>query len=74
MGNPILRAPRINRLARSGAVFRNFVTGPACSPGRSMFFTGRTDLLTGVWGVPPRQNLRTDETMMPAFSPSKDSP
>lgn len=67
MGNPILRTPRIDALAQSGAVFRNYVTGAACSPGRSMIFTGRSHLLTGVWGVPPRQNLRTDETMMPAF-------
>ena len=67
MGNPILRTPRIDQLAAGGAVFRNYVTGAACSPGRSMIFTGRNHLLTGVWGVPPRQNLRTDETMMPAF-------
>jgi arylsulfatase/arylsulfatase A len=67
MGNPILRTPRIDQLAESGAVLRNYVTGPACSPGRSMLFTGRDCMLTGVWGVPPRQNLRTDEAMMPAF-------
>lgn len=67
MGNPVLRTPNIDRLAKNGAVFRNYVTGAACSPGRSMIFTGRNHLLTGVWGVPPRQNLRTDETMMPAF-------
>ena len=47
MGNPILRTPRIDQLAQSGAVFRNFVTGPACSPGRSMIYTGRNNLLTG---------------------------
>jgi arylsulfatase A-like enzyme len=67
MGNPVLRTPRIDALAESGAVFRNYVTGAACSPGRAMIFTGRNHLLTGVWGVPPRQNLRIDETMMPAF-------
>ena len=67
MGNPILRTPRIDQLAKSGAVFRNFVTGAACSPGRSMIFTGRNNILTGVWGTPPRQNLRRDETLMPAF-------
>ena len=67
MGNPILRTPTLDKLAESGAVFRNYSTGPACSPGRSMLFTGRNYLLTGVWGVPLRQNLRTDETMMPAF-------
>jgi arylsulfatase A-like enzyme len=67
MDNPILRTPRIDNLAKNGAVFGNYSTGAACSPGRSMLFTGRNHLLTGVWGVPLRQNLRTDETMMPAF-------
>ena len=67
MGNPVLRTPRIDQLAAGGAVFRNYVTGAACSPGRSMIFTGRDCMLTGVWGVPPRQNLQADETMMPAF-------
>ena len=67
MGNPVLRTPRIDQLAESGAVFRNYVTGAACSPSRAMIFTGREHLLTGVWSVPPCQNLHTDETMMPAF-------
>src|SRR5208283_2421501 len=39
----------------------------ACSPSRAAIFTGRDHLLTGVWGVPPRANLRADETRMPAF-------
>jgi arylsulfatase A-like enzyme len=67
MNNEILRTPRLDELAQTSALIPNYSTGAACSPGRSMLFTGRNHLLTGVWGVPLRQNLRTDETMMPAF-------
>jgi arylsulfatase A len=66
-GNKLVRTPNLDRLASEAAVFRNFVVAAACSPTRSAVFTGRDHLLTGVWGVPPRANLRSDETRMPAF-------
>lgn len=66
-GNKLVRTPHLDRLAGEAAVFRNFVVAPACSPTRAALFTGRDHLLTGVWGVPPRANLREDETRMPAF-------
>jgi arylsulfatase A len=67
MGNKLVHTPRLDRLAGESAVFRNFVVAPACSPTRSAIWTGRDHLLTGVWGVPPRANLRDDEVRMPAF-------
>lgn len=66
-GNRLVRTPNLDRLARESAVFRNFVVAAACSPTRAAVFTGRDHLLSGVWGVPPRANLRPDETRMPAF-------
>ena len=66
-GNKLVRTPNLDRLASEAAVFRNFVVAAACSPTRAALFTGRDHLLTGVWGVPPRANLRADETRMPAF-------
>lgn len=66
-GNPRVRTPTLDRLASESAVFRNFVVAPACSPTRAALWTGRDHLLTGVWGVPPRANLRPDEVRMPAF-------
>lgn len=66
-GNKLVRTPNLDRLAGESAVFRNFVVAAACSPTRSALFTGRDHLLTGVWGVPPRANMRGDETRMPAF-------
>lgn len=66
-GNKLVQTPVIDRLAAESAVFENFVVAPACSPSRAAFYTGRQHLITGVWGVPPRANLRPDEALMPAF-------
>ncbi len=66
-GNPLVKTPNIDRLAAQSAVFENFVVAPACSPSRAAFYTGRDHLHTGVWGVPPRDNLGTDEALLPAF-------
>lgn len=67
MGNPLVRTPVLDRLAARSARFDNVVVAAACSPSRAAFYTGRDHLLTGVWGVPPRANLRSDEALMPAF-------
>lgn len=66
-GNPLVRTPVLDRLAAQSAVWENFVVAAACSPSRAAFYTGRDHLLTGVWGVPPRSNLRVDEALLPAF-------
>lgn len=66
-GNPRVRTPALDRLASEGAVFRNVVVAAACSPTRAAIYTGREHLSTGVWGVPPRANLRRDEALLPAF-------
>ena len=66
-GNPLVKTPVLDRLAAESAVFKNFVVAAACSPTRSALYTGREHLSTGIWGVPPRANLRPDEALMPAF-------
>jgi len=66
-GNPVVKTPVLDRLAAESAVLKNFVVSPACSPTRAALLTGRDPLRTGVWGVPPRANLRPDETLMPAY-------
>jgi arylsulfatase A-like enzyme len=66
-GNSFASTPRLDALAAESAVFKNFVAAPACSPSRAAIWTGRDHLVTGVWGVPPRANLRRDEARMPAF-------
>lgn len=66
-GNQLVQTPNLDRLAGQSAIYRNFVVAAACSPTRSALFTGRDHLLTGVWGVGERAELRDDETRMPAF-------
>jgi arylsulfatase A len=67
MGNRLVQTPNLDRLAGQSALFKNFVVAAACSPTRTALWTGRDHLLTGVWGVPPKANLREDEIRMPAF-------
>ena len=66
-GNAAIRTPHLDRLAAESAVFENFVVAAACSPSRAAFFTGREHLVTGVWGVPMRDNLHPDEALMPSW-------
>jgi len=49
MGHPIAKTPNIDRIAKEGALFRNFfVSIPLCSPSRSSFLTGQYAHTTGI--------------------------
>ena len=64
-GNPDVRTPRIDALARSGARFDRFYVSPLCSPTRAAFLTGRDSLRGGVWGVTRgKETLRAEEVTL----------
>ncbi len=49
MGSPVARTPNIDRIAKEGALFKNFfVSIPLCAPSRSSFLTGQYAHTTGV--------------------------
>src|SRR5437867_2278345 len=47
-GNPILRTPHLDRLARQSVRFTHFFVAPVCSPTRASLLTGRYNYRTGV--------------------------
>ncbi len=47
-GNPQIRTPRLDALARESVRFRTFYVSPVCSPTRSSLMTGRYNYRTGV--------------------------
>src|SRR5262249_37409575 len=47
-GNPTIRTPNLDRLAREGVRLRSFYVAPVCSPTRASLLTGRYNYRTGV--------------------------
>lgn len=47
-GNPVLRTPNLDRIAKEGAEFTQFHVNPVCSPTRASLLTGRYYYRTGV--------------------------
>lgn len=56
-GDPLLKTPNLDRLAREGAWFRNaFVVNSLCAPSRASFLTGKYGHTTGVTENSPGKN------------------
>jgi arylsulfatase A-like enzyme len=47
-GNPVLKTPNMDRLAREGVQFANFHVSPTCAPTRSALMSGRHEFMNGV--------------------------
>lgn len=61
-GNPLLRTPSLDKLARESVRFNRFYVSPLCAPTRASLLTGRYHLRTGVWGVTGgRETMREGE-------------
>ena len=56
-GNPILKTPNLDALARSGVRFTDFLASPTCSPSRASLMTGRHEFRSGVTHTIEGRNL-----------------
>lgn len=56
-GNPILKTPHLDALARSGVRFTDFLASPTCSPSRASLMTGRHEFRSGVTHTIEGRNL-----------------
>lgn len=64
-GNPILKTPNMDRLAREGVQFTNFHVDSYCTPTRAALMTGRYSHRVGGWGtINGRNMLHDDEVTM----------
>ncbi len=62
-GNPQIRTPNLDRLARESVRVANFCVSPVCSPTRASLLTGRYNYRTGVVDTYlGRSMMRSDET------------
>ncbi len=59
-GNPHLKTPNLDKLAREGVEMTRFYVSPVCAPTRASLLTGRYNVRCGVHGV-----TRGMETMAP---------
>lgn len=59
-GNPHLKTPNLDKLAREGVELTRFYVSPVCAPTRASLLTGRYNVRCGVHGV-----TRGMETMAP---------
>lgn len=64
-GNPLLKTPNMDRLAREGVQLTDFHVDSYCTPTRAALMTGRYSHRVGGWGtVQGRNMLRDDEVTM----------
>ncbi|MCM2373941.1 arylsulfatase [Aporhodopirellula aestuarii] len=69
-GNPAIKTPNIDRLAKQGTLLNNFHVDPTCAPTRSALMTGRYSDRVGVWHTVQGRNMlrRRETTMADVFS------
>lgn len=64
-GNPYVRTPNLDRLAKESVEFGRFYVSPVCAPTRSSLLTGRYNLRCGVYGVTRGfETMWSDETTL----------
>lgn len=64
-GNPVVKTPHLDQLARDGVRLDDFHVSPVCSPTRASLLTGRYSLRTGVRHVSSgMETMRADEVTL----------
>jgi arylsulfatase A-like enzyme len=64
-GNPLLKTPVLDSLAKESVQMDRFFVSPLCAPTRSSLLTGRYSLRTGVTGVATNmETMRSEEVTM----------
>ncbi|MBM3958059.1 MAG: sulfatase-like hydrolase/transferase, partial [Gemmatimonadetes bacterium] len=64
-GNPHLKTPNLDSLAKQGVEFTRFYVSPVCAPTRASLLTGRYNLRCGVHGVTAgMETMRAEETTL----------
>ncbi|WDR04803.1 arylsulfatase [Devosia rhodophyticola] len=72
-GNPTLKTPHLDRMARQSVQLDNHHHDPVCSPSRAALMTGRYSTRSGVWHVVEgRHQLDTSATTMADYFAQSD--
>ena len=72
-GNPYLKTPHIDQLARNGIRHSSFYVNPLCAPTRASLLTGRYNLRTGTrWVSDGLENMRPEEFTLAEMFKSAD--
>jgi len=67
-GNPVIKTPNLDKLARQSVRMKNFHVSPVCSPTRASLMTGRYNYRTGVVDTfVGRSMMHSDETTIAAL-------
>ncbi len=61
-GNPVIKSPNLDAMAKQGINLSNFHTSTVCAPGWAAILTSRDHLRTGVWSTTMNYyRIRRDE-------------
>jgi arylsulfatase A-like enzyme len=65
-GNPVLKTPNLDRLAKGSVRFTDFLVSPTCAPTRSALLTGRHEFKNGITHtILERERLTLDAVTLP---------